>query len=289
MSKDLTLEDIEKFWPKSAPDIKNVSKYVLKYKKDKIVIKCGGNVLIDPELFKNFIEDIIILNKLGLSTLIVHGGGPRIKNKLKELNIESKFIGGLRVTDKNIIDIVESVLIEFNKEIVAALNDKSCRAWSITTKEDNVIKIKPERNELGFVGIPEEIKTDVLKKIIDKKEIPIIAPMGLNKDNKPYNINADTAAGAIAKALKSRRLLLMTNVEGVYDKEKKLIAEINAEQAVAMINDETIISGMIPKINTCIDAVRNGVKGVVIIDGRKSHSILYEIFSDKGAGTLIRK
>ena len=289
MSKDLSLEDIEKFWPKSAPDINNVSRYVLKYKKDKIVIKCGGNVLIDPELFKNFIEDIIILNKLGLSIIIVHGGGPRIKNKLKEQNIESKFIRGLRVTDENIINIVESVLIEFNEEIVTSLNAKSCNAWSITTKENNVISVKPERNELGFVGIPEEIKVNILNEIINKKEIPILAPMGLDKSKKPYNINADIAAGAVAKALKSRRLLLMTNVEGVYDKEKKLLSEINAEQALEMINNETIISGMIPKINTCIDAVRNGVKGVVIIDGRRPHSILYEIFSDKGAGTLIRK
>jgi len=289
MSKDLTLDDIGKFWPRLAPDINNVSKYVQKYKKDKIVIKCGGNVLIDPELFKNFIEDIIILNKLGLSTVIVHGGGPRIKNKLKELHIESKFIRGLRVTDKNIINVVESVLIKFNKEIVAALKNRSCKAWSITTKEYNVITIKPERSELGFVGIPEKIQVNVLEQIIGRKEIPILAPMGLNKDNMPYNINADTAAGAIAKALNSRRLLLMTNVEGVYDKGKKLIPEINVEQALEMIANETIISGMIPKINTCIDAVRNGVKGVVIIDGRKPHSILFEIFSDKGAGTLIRK
>ena len=289
MSKDLTLDDIGKFWPRLAPDINNVSKYVQKYKKDKIVIKCGGNVLIDPELFKNFIEDIIILNKLGLSTVIVHGGGPRIKNKLKELNIESKFIRGLRVTDKNIINVVESVLIKFNKEIVAALKNRSCKAWSITTKEYNVITIKPERSELGFVGIPEKIQVNVLEQIIGRKEIPILAPMGLNKDKMPYNINADTAAGAIAKALNSRRLLLMTNVEGVYDKGKKLIPEINVEQALEMIANETIISGMIPKINTCIDAVRNGVKGVVIIDGRKPHSILFEIFSDKGAGTLIRK
>ena len=289
MSKDLTLDDIGKFWPQSAPDINNISKYIQKYKKDKIVIKCGGNVLIDPELFENFIEDIIILNKLGLSTVVVHGGGPRIKNKLKELNIESSFIRGLRVTDKNIINIVENVLIKFNKEIVAALKHRSCKAWSITTKEYNVITIKPERSELGFVGIPEEIKINVLEEIIQKKEIPIISPMGLNKDNMPYNINADIAAGGIAKALKSRRLLLMTNVEGVYDKEEKLIPEINVEQALEMISNETIIGGMIPKINTCIDAVKNGVKGVVIIDGRKPHSILFEIFSEKGAGTLIRK
>ena len=289
MSKEKFLDEVKKFWPKTAPDIQKVFKYVEKYKNDKIVIKCGGNVLIDPDLFKNFINDIVILNKLQLSTIIVHGGGPRIKNKLKELNIESKFIRGLRVTDKNIINIVENILIEFNKEIVTALNDRSCKAWSITTKEYNVISVEPERIELGFVGIPKEIKVNILNKIIDQKEIPILAPMGLDENNKPYNINADIAAGAVAKALNSRRLLLMTNVEGVYDKEKKLIPEINVAQAMEMINNETIVSGMIPKINTCIDAVSNGVKGVVIIDGRKPHSILYELFSDTGAGSLIRK
>jgi acetylglutamate kinase len=289
MSKEKILNKVKKFWPKNAPDIQKVFKYVEKYKNDKIVIKCGGNVLIDPELFKNFINDIVILNKLQLSIIIVHGGGPRIKNKLKELNIESKFIGGLRVTDKNIINIVEDILIEFNKEIVTALNDRFCKAWPITTKEYNVISVKPERIELGFVGIPKEIKVNILNKIIDQKEIPILAPMGLDENNKPYNINADIAAGAVAKALNSRRLLLMTNVEGVYDKEKKLIPEINVAQAMEMINNETIVSGMIPKINTCIDAVSNGVKGVVIIDGRKPHSILYELFSDTGAGSLIRK
>ena len=289
MSKEKFLNEVKKFWPKNAPDIQKVFKYVEKYKNDKIVIKCGGNVLIDPELFKNFINDIVILNKLHLSIVIVHGGGPRIKNKLKELNIESKFIRGLRVTDKNTINVVENILIEFNKEIVIALNDRSCKAWSITTKECNVISVEPERIELGFVGIPKEIKVNVLNKIIDQKEIPILAPMGLDENNKPYNINADIAAGAVAKALNSRRLLLMTNVEGVYDKEKKLIPEINVAQAMEMINNETIVSGMIPKINTCIDAVMNGVKGVVIIDGRKPHSILYELFSDTGAGSLIRK
>ena len=289
MSKEKFLDEVKKFWPKNAPDIQKVFKYVEKYKNDKIVIKCGGNVLIDPELFKNFINDIVILNKLQLSTIIVHGGGPRIKNKLKELNIESKFIRGLRVTDKNIISVVENILIKFNKEIVTALNDRSCKAWSITTKEYNVISVEPERIELGFVGIPKEIKVNILNKIIDQKEIPILAPMGLDENNKPYNINADIAAGAVAKALNSRRLLLMTNVEGVYDKEKKLIPEINVAQAMEMIDNETIVSGMIPKINTCIDAVRNGVKGVVIIDGRKPHSILYELFSDTGAGSLIRK
>tara|TARA_B100000767_G_scaffold216123_1_gene203673 strand:- start:46 stop:477 length:432 start_codon:yes stop_codon:yes gene_type:complete len=143
MSKEKFLDEVEEFWPKNAPDIQKVFKYVEKYKNDKIVIKCGGNVLIDPELFKNFINDIVILNKLQLSIIIVHGGGPRIKNKLNELNIESKFIRGLRVTDKKIITIVENILTEFNKEIVTALNNKSCKAWPITTKEYNVISVKP--------------------------------------------------------------------------------------------------------------------------------------------------
>jgi len=289
MSEEKFLDKVKIFWPKNAPDIQKVPKYIEKYKNDKIVIKCGGNVLIDPELFNNFINDIVVLNRLGFSIIIVHGGGPRIKIKLKKLNIESKFIRGLRVTDKNIINIVENVLINFNREIVTALNNKSCKACSITTQENNVIFTKPERSELGFVGIPEKIEINILNEITNKKEIPVLAPVGLDKDKKPYNINADTAAGAVAKALKSRRLLLMTNVEGVYDKEKKLIPEIDVAQAMKMIDGETIVSGMIPKINTCIDAVKNGVKGVVIIDGRKPHSILYEIFSDKGAGTLIRK
>ena len=289
MSKDISLNDIKNFWPKSAPNINNVSKYVVKYKKGKIVIKCGGNVLIDPQLLKNFIEDIIILNKLGLTTVIVHGGGPRIKNKLTELNIESTFIGGLRVTDNKTISIVEEVLIDFNKEIVRALIAKNCKACSITTKQSNVITVKPERKELGFVGIPEDIKVNTLNQIMEREEVPVLAPMGLDKENKPYNINADIAAGAIAKALSSRRLLLMTNVEGLYDKNKKLISEITSNKAKNLIEDKTIIGGMIPKINTCIDAVKNGVRGVVIIDGRKPHSLLNEIFSDKGAGTLIRE
>jgi acetylglutamate kinase len=289
MPEVISLEDIKKFWPKSGPDINNVPKYFTKYKKEKIVIKCGGNVLIDPELFQNFIDDVVVLNKLGLAVIIVHGGGPRIKNKLAELNIESTFIGGLRVTNEKIMEVVESVLIKFNKEIVNALKKKSCNAHSITTKENNVIFIKPERDELGFVGIPENVKTGILEEITNKKEIPVLAPMGLNKKNNSYNINADTASGAVAKALNSRRLLLMTNVEGVYDGHKILMPEITSAEANRMIHEKIIISGMIPKINTCIDAVKNGVRGVVIIDGRKKHSILYEIFSDKGAGTLIRQ
>ena len=281
--------DIKNILPKNGPPINEVSKYIEKYKNDLIVIKYGGNVFIDRNIFDNFINDITILNKLGLSIVVVHGGGPRIKRELEKSNIQSKFIRGLRVTDEKIIDIVENVLIDFNNDIVNSLIQKGSKAISIHTKNNNIIEVLPEAEELGFVGIPKKINSSFLINIIKRKNIPIISPLGLDKDHKTYNINGDTAAGAIAKSLKSRRLLLMTNVEGVLDKEKKLIEEISSSEILEMIKSETITEGMIPKINTCLDAVNNGVAAVGIIDGRKQHSILFEIFSDKGSGTLIRK
>ena len=288
MSENFSSEEIKKLWPNSAPPISNIQKYVDKYKDDTIVIKYGGNVLIDREVFNNFILDIQILKRLGLSIIVVHGGGPRIKRELEKSNIESKFINGLRVTDQKIINIVEKVLIEFNKDIVESLNNKSSEATQLNSKTSSVINVVPENKELGFVGIPKRINTEIIKDLIINNKIPVVAPLGLDKKNQVYNINGDTAAGAIAKSLKSRRLLLMTNVEGVLDKEKKLITEISSEKTLELIKNQTISGGMIPKINTCLDAVNNGVKGVVIMDGRKPHSILNEIFSDSGAGTLIR-
>ena len=288
MSENFSSEEIKKLWPNNAPPISNIQKYVEKYKEDTIVIKYGGNVLIDREVFNNFILDIQILNRLGLSIVVVHGGGPRIKRELEKSNIESRFINGLRVTDQKIINIVEKVLIEFNRDIVESLNNKSSEATQINSKKSNVINVVPENKELGFVGIPKKINTEIIKNLIKNNKIPVVAPLGLDKNNQVYNINGDTAAGAIAKSLKSRRLLLMTNVEGVLDKEKKLITEISSVKTLELIKDQTISGGMIPKINTCLDAVSNGVRGVVIMDGRKPHSILNEIFSDTGAGTLIR-
>ena len=281
--------EIEKIVPKDGPSIKEVNKYIDKYKNELIVIKYGGNVFIDRNIFNNFISDISILNKLGLSIIIVHGGGPRIKRELEKSNIQSKFIRGLRVTDEKIINIVEDVLIDFNEDIVNSLIEKGSNAVSINTKKNNVIEVIPEAEELGFVGKPSKININIIKDIIKESSVPIISPLGLGKNNQTFNINGDTAAGAIAKSLKCRRLLLMTNVEGVLDKEKKLIEEITSSEILEMINNEIITEGMIPKINTCLDAVMNGVTGVGIIDGRKKHSILFELFSDKGAGTLIRK
>ena len=280
--------NLEKILPSNGPSINEVKKYLEKYSDEKIVIKCGGSVLINPNLFNLFISDVVIIKKLGLTPVIVHGGGKRINIKLKELNIESTFIKGLRVTNKDTIKVVEDVLIEFNKEIVDALKEKSCNARSITTKEHNIISVKPESDELGFVGIPTHVKTDILKEIVKTNEIPVIAPLGLDENNQTFNINADYAVAFVAKELRARRLLLMTDVEGVLDKNKKLISEITPSIAKKMIAENIISNGMVPKINTCIDAVNNGVRGVVIIDGRKPHSILFELFSDKGSGTLIR-
>ena len=281
--------DLEKILPANGPSINEVKKYIEKYSDEIIVIKCGGSVLLDNNLFKQFIEDISVIYKLGLSTIVVHGGGKNIKKKLDIIGLESKFIDGLRVTDEKTIKVVEEALLELNFEIINNLSNYQANAQSISPKKNNVIKIKPERQDLGYVGSPKEINSIALLEIIKNKKIPIIAPMGTGNDKKIYNINADIAAGAVAKELNSRRLLLMTDVEGVLDKNKKLISEINSKVAEKMLKDGDISGGMIPKINTCLDAINNGVTGVVIVDGRKPHSILFELFSDKGAGTLIRK
>ena len=281
--------DLKKLLPENGPPLEEVSKYIEKYKNELIVIKYGGNVFIDRNIFNNFIADISLLNKLGLSIVVVHGGGPRIKRELDESNIQSNFIRGLRVTDKRIIDIVERVLIDFNNDIVSSLEEKGSKAISINTKKNNIIEVIPEEEELGYVGIPNKIDINIIKDSVEKNIIPIISPLGLGMNNQTYNINGDTAAGAIAKSLKSRRLLLMTNVKGVLNKEKKHIEEISSSEILEMIKNGTITEGMIPKINTCLDAVNNGVTAVGIIDGREKHSILFEMFSDKGSGTLIRK
>ena len=281
--------ELEKILPNNGPSIDEVKKYTTKYLNDIIVIKCGGSVLLEKNLFNQFIEDISVINKLGLSVVVVHGGGKNIQKKLDEHNLKSVFIDGLRVTDEKTIKIVEEALQELNFEILSEINNHHANSVSISPKKNNVIRVIPERKELGFVGTPTEIKKNTILEIINDKKIPLIVPMGIGEDNNIYNINADVAAGAIAKELKARRLLLMTDVEGVLDKSKNLISEINSSMANEMLENKTIEGGMIPKIKTCLDAVNNGVTGVVIVDGRKQHSILFEIFSDKGAGTLIRK
>jgi acetylglutamate kinase len=282
-------EELINILPKDGPTVEEVKKYLEKYNDEFIIIKCGGSVLVDPKLFKIFIEDVVILKKLGFNPIIVHGGGKRISSKLSEVNIKSNFINGLRITDKDTINIVEDVLIEFNKEIVEALNELACKAKRITSRENNIIIVEREDKDLGFVGTPTEINKECLIETIKKNEVPVVAPLGLDKDNQTFNINADTAAGSIAIELKARRLMIISDVEGVLDNEKKLIPEINSKKANELIDQEVISGGMIPKIKNCLDVASNGVKAVVIIDGRKNHSLLFELLSDKGSGTLIRE
>ena len=280
---------LENILPKNGPSIEEVKKYIEKYNNEIIVIKCGGSVLLKENLFEQFINDVSILNQLKINIIVVHGGGKNIKKKLDDRNIESKFIDGLRITDEKTIIVVEQALIELNLDIVQKLKDKNCNAETISTKINNIIFVLPEKKDLKFVGVPKNINESILLDLLKNNKVPVVIPMGIGTDNNIYNINADIAAGAIAKKLNSRRLLLMTDVEGVLDKKKKVISEINSKIAMQMINEKIIDGGMIPKVNTCLDAVNNGVTGVVIVDGRKPHSILFELFSDKGAGTLIRK
>ena len=286
---EIAQEKLKKILPIDGPSIDEVKRYLEKYNDEYIVIKCGGSVLVDQNLFNIFISDIAILNKLGFIPIIVHGGGKRINNKLDKLGIKSNFIKGLRVTDKDTIEVIEQVLIEFNKEIIEGLKKFTCDSQTINSKENNIITVVQESDELGYVGAPTTINTKIINKIVDEKKVPVIAPLGLDNNNQTFNINADTAAGFIAKKIEARRLIIMSDVEGVLDNDKKLIPEINSKSIKDLINSETVTGGMIPKINNCLDVASNGVKGVVIIDGRKNHSILFELLSDKGSGTLIRQ
>ena len=282
-------EELEKILPIDGPPIDEVKRYLKKYNNEYVVIKCGGSVLVNKNLFDIFISDIAILNKLGFIPIIVHGGGKRISNKLDNLGIKSKFIKGLRITTKDTIEVIEQILIEFNKEIIEESKLKSCNGQTINSKENNIITVVQENDELGFVGTPIKINNEVINKMVNEKKVPVIAPLGLDNNNQTFNINADTAAGSIAKKIEARRLIIMSDVEGVLDNDKKLIPEINSNSIKDLIDNETVTGGMIPKINNCLDVASNGVKGVVIIDGRKNHSILFELLSDKGSGTLIRQ
>ena len=288
MSK-ITEEEIKKILPLKGPSFEEVKNYLDKYNDEYIIIKCGGSILIDQNLFNNFINDISILNKLGFIPIIIHGGGKRISNKLNETGIKSDFINGLRVTDEKSINVVEGVLNEFNKEITDALKKNSCDSQSVTNKQNNILLVEQENRKLGFVGTPKEINQSIIEQIVKEKKVPVVAPLGLDANNQVFNINADTAAGAIAKKLNARRLIIMSDVEGVLDINKKLISEINTNKVKDLIKNGIISGGMIPKIENSLDVANNGVKGVCIIDGRLNHSILFELLTNAGSGTLIRQ
>ena len=276
--------------------------FMQRYDKRTVVVKYGGHAMGDEALGAEFARDIVMLKQAGLNPIVVHGGGPQIGAMLTRLGIKSEFSGGLRITDKATVEIVEMVLAgSINKQIVAQLNQAGGRAVGLCGKDGNLIVARkveqkihdPESNiekilDLGFVGEPEKINPEILDVIQKSDIIPVIAPIGVSSDGHTYNINADTVAGAIAGAMGAARLLLLTDVKGVLDKQGKLMEALTVDEAKALMKDGTISGGMIPKVKTCLNAVARGVEGAVILDGRVPHVVLLELFTERGAGTLIR-
>ena len=281
--------------------VSDIEKYVEIFQNKVIVIKYGGHAMGDKKLAHTFAEDVTLLQKLSIKPVVVHGGGPQIGSMLDKLKIESSFIDGLRITNEETVEIVEMVLSgSINKDIVNKIHAAGGLAIGLSGKDAKLIlankltdKFKdPNSNiekflDIGFVGKPIKINPSIINIISDNLMIPIIAPVGFGANNETYNINADTAAGAIASSLKAERILLLTDVKGVLDSNKKLISNISVTKAESMISDKIITGGMIPKIKTCLETVGSGVKAAVIIDGRSPHAILREIFTTDGSGTMI--
>ena len=276
--------------------------FMQRYENKTIVVKYGGHAMGDPELGRAFARDIALLKQSGVNPIVVHGGGPQIAQMLKRMGIKSEFRDGLRVTDKETVEIVEMVLAgSINKEIVALINAEGEWAIGLSGKDGNMVFAEkarrtardPDSNleqviDLGFVGEPVEVDRTLLDLLARSEMIPVLAPVAPGRDGETYNINADTFAGAIAGALAATRLLFLTDVPGVLDASGKLIDELTVGEARALIADGTISGGMIPKVETCIDAVERGVQGVVILNGKTPHAVLLELFTEHGAGTLIK-
>ncbi|HUJ45628.1 MAG TPA: acetylglutamate kinase [Rhizomicrobium sp.] len=287
-------------WRSTARVLVEALPYILQYDGKTIVVKYGGHAM-EGGVSEHFAQDIVLMKQIGIDPIVVHGGGPQIGSMLKKLQIQSNFIDGLRVTDEASIEVVEMVLTgSINKQIVTGINAAGGRAVGISGKDGNLviakkierIKLDPKtlqskQVDLGYVGEPETVNPEVLSTIINSDLIPVIAPIGVGKKGETYNINADTVAGAVAGAVSAVRLLLLTDVEGVLDRDGKLIQKLNVAEARALIADGTISGGMIPKIETAIDAVEAGVEAAVILDGRVPHVLLLEIFTEHGAGTMI--
>ena len=273
-----------------------------KYNGSIIVIKYGGNAMADSDLVESFCNDIVFLKQSGSKPVIVHGGGPQIGSMLERLGIKTKFESGMRITDEDTLEVVEMVLAgRINKNIASKINSSGGKAVGISGKDGSMIVAEKltkqngsnESNiekiiDLGYVGFPKKINNTIIETLIKDDFIPIIAPLGIGVDGKTYNINADTAAGAIASSLKSKRLLILTDVEGVIDSNNNLLEEVNGKKIDEMIESGEVSGGMIPKLNTCLDSVNNGVDAAVIVDGRVKHAVLLELFTDHGAGTLVR-
>jgi len=276
--------------------------YFQRYAGRTFVVKYGGHAMGDPEAARDFAEDIVLLKAVGINPVVVHGGGPQIGAMLDRLKIQSSFIDGLRVTDQSAVEIVEMVLSgSINKQIVTAINQMGGTAIGISGKDGNLIEAQqlkrtkkdPDSNiervlDLGFVGEPTKINPQAIENIVASGMIPVIAPIGMGPSGETYNINADTAAGAIASALKAHKLMMLTDVAGILTKEKELISEIDAAEIDGLLADGTITGGMIPKVETCVNALRAGVKQAHILDGRIPHVLLIEVFTAGGASTMIR-
>ena len=277
--------------------------FMRRYTNKVIVIKFGGHAMGKKEYIKSFAQDISLLQQVGILPVVVHGGGPQIGEMLEKLKIQSSFIDGLRVTDEATIDVVEMVLCGvINKNIVSAISNEGANAVGISGKDGNFISAKRlsiiDKNsdsnlenivDLGFVGEPSKINTNVVNALINQKMIPVIAPIGIGENGLTYNINADTAAGAIASAMKATRLIMLSDVEGVLDNDNKIISELTVNKCEDLISKNIVSGGMIPKIKTCLNTVENGVEAAVIMDGRRKHSLLIELFTESGIGTLIKK
>ncbi len=277
--------------PSEAAILSKALPYMQRYDKATVVVKYGGNAMGDAALSENFARDIVLLKQSGVNPVVVHGGGPQIGALLEKLGIKSEFKGGLRVTDQDTMDVVEMVLAgSINKKIVAAINKQGGKAVGISGKDAGLMtvrKLEKQAHDLGFVGEPTKVDPHIIDVIIASDLIPVIAPLGVSREGHTYNVNADTFAGELAAKMLAKRLLLLTDVEGVLDKKGKLIEQLTVKDAGDLIEDGTISGGMIPKIESCITVVQNGVEAVVILDGRIPHAVLLELFTEHGAGTLL--
>jgi len=276
--------------------------YIQKFTGRTVVVKYGGNAMVDEALKQSFARDVVLMKLVGINPIVVHGGGPQIGSLLERLNIESSFIDGLRVTDSQTMDVVEMVLGGLvNKEIVSLLNKNQGKAVGISGKDGNLIRAKKlkikrkgsksadEAIDIGQVGEVVSINTEILDVMKDSDFIPVIAPIGTGSDGASYNINADSVAGEIASVLSAEKLILLTNIAGVQDKKGKILTGLSIKQVDALIADKTIQGGMLPKVECALNAVRKGVTSATIVDGRVEHAVLLEIFTDEGVGTLISK
>jgi len=295
--------DERRSWLEKAHTLSEAMPYIYEHRGETFVIKYGGHAMGDASLGMQFARDVVLLQQMGVNVVVVHGGGPQIGAMLERLKIKSEFIDGLRVTDQATVEIVEMVLAgSINKQIVTAINQSGGLAIGLSGKDGHLIRARKLRRtvkdtdsniekvlDLGFVGEPSEVNPHLLRHFQESDIIPVVAPTAVGPNGETYNINADTAAGAIAGALEAQRVLFLTDVPGVLDKQGNLIPDMTESQARALIADGTITGGMIPKVETCLDAVRRGVKAAVILDGRVAHTMLLELFTPHGAGTLIRR